>query len=365
MRIYKILFLCFFLIFLPEVMGLEGAKFREKLDAVMKPLVAKKEFVGIVVGVITEKGQRIFSYGTISKNSKQAPDGKTIFEIGSISKVFTATLLSIMEQKKQLKLTDPINKFFPGKRVPCYRERKITLLDLITHHSGLPRMPTNWAPVNPLDPYVDYTRRELYQFLEKYKLTRKPGKKFEYSNLGVGLLGHILSLHAKKKYEDLILEKICIPLQMNDTKIKLSKEQKKRLAQGHLVQDPTTPCHWDVLAGAGALRSTTNDMLKFLAAQLGIRKSSLYKDMKRCHPEQRIIIKTKGYRLSIALGWHLLKTKKANMVWHNGGTYGFTSFAGFVPKKKFGVVILTNSFSLPKINQINQMGFQVLGLLLK
>src|SRR5262249_11166935 len=152
---------------------------------------------GIVVGVIEPGGRRVVPYGGLAKGDPRTLDGDTVFEIGSITKVFTSLLLADAVKRREVALTDPISKFLPDRvKSPERGDRAITLQDLSTHTSGLPRLPANFAPKNASNPYADYSVEDLYQFLGGYQLTRDIGTQYEYSNLGGGLLGHVLALRA-------------------------------------------------------------------------------------------------------------------------------------------------------------------------
>ncbi len=297
--------------------------------------------VGIVVGLIDAKGRRIISYGRPAKGDKRALDGDTVFEIGSITKVFTSLVLMDMAQKGEIALDDPVSKFLPSTaKVPEYNGKKITLADLSTQSSGLPRMPSNFAPKDPLNPYADYTVERMYDFLGHYELTREIGSKYEYSNLGVGLLGHALSLKAGTGYEAMVKARVLAPLKMTDTAVTLNTGMQARIATGHNDQLNPTPL-WDLptFAGAGALRSTANDMLTFLAANLGYTESSLAKAIAA---EISIRKPTGNPALEIAYAWHILKKGDRSLIWHNGGTGGFRTFIGFDPQTKVGMVLLSN-----------------------
>ena len=238
----------------------------------------RKDRVGIVVGIIEPAGRRIIAHGNFDKNDARPVSGDTVFEIGSTTKVFTSLLLADMVQHGEVSLSDPVAKYLPSDvKVPERGGRAITLDDLARHRSGLPRLPANLnASANPLNPYAQYSVPQLYEFLSSYTLPRDIGASFEYSNLGVGLLGHVLSLAAGKDYETLIRTRICQPLGMNSTAITLSPELNAKLAAGHDNRYEATQ-NWDLptLAGAGALRSTADDMVTFLAAQLGYKSSEL------------------------------------------------------------------------------------------
>jgi len=320
---------------------------RERID------VAKKS-VGIVVGLIDEKGTRIVSYGKPSQDSAQTVNGDSVFEIGSVTKVFTATLLCDMVERGELNLDDPISKFLPATvKAPTHDGKGITLRQLSSQVSGLPRMPGNFAPKDPNNPYADYSVEQMYSFLSGYALTRDPGAQYLYSNLGVGLLGHILTRRAGMDYETLVRTRELRPLKMSDTAIELTPGMKARLASGH-NQMLKPVANWDLptLAGAGALRSTVNDLLKFVGANLGLTKSPLAVAMQKAHQPQH---DTGTPGLEVGLGWHILTKFNTEIVWHNGGTGGYHSFVGFDKKKRRGVVILSNS-----TNDIDDIGRHLL-----
>ena len=304
--------------------------------------------VGIVVGVIEPKGRRIVAYGKLERGDPRTLDGNTIFEIGSITKVFTSLLLADMVARGEVSLDDPVAKYLPETvKIPSRGDRQITLHDLSTHTSGLPRLPSNMKPANPANPYADYTVEQLYQFLSDYKLPRDPGAKFEYSNLGGGLLGHALAGRSGMDYEALVKSRICGPLGMNSTRISLSPEMKVRLAVGHDDRMKPVP-NWEIptLAGAGALRSSANDLLTFLAANIGYTKSPLASAMAGMLKSPR---PTGDPDREIALGW-LMEDKK--IMWHNGGTGGFRSVIAFDPRVRVGVVVLSNASTAAGVDAI-------------
>ena len=296
--------------------------------------------IGIVAGIVDANGRRIVSYGSLAKNDNRQLDGDTVFEIGSMTKVFTSLVLMDMVRHGEVALTDPISKYLPKTvKVPERNGRKITLADLSTQSSGLPRLPTNMAPKDENNPYADYTVQQMYDFLSGYKLTRDIGSQYEYSNLGVGLLGHVLSLRAGMNYEALVRTRVCDPLGLKDTRITLTPEMKARLAVGHSSGlDPVQ--NWDLptLAGAGALRSTANDMLTFLAANLGFVKTPLAPDM----ADEVSVRRSAGSHMEIAYAWHIQTEDGSSIIWHNGGTGGYRTYMGYDPKARVGVVVLAN-----------------------
>ncbi len=207
--------------------------------------IAKKS-VGIVAGLIDEKGTRVVSYGKSSQDGTQTVNGDSVFEIGSVTKVFTATLLADMVERSELNLDDPISKFLPATvKAPTHDGKAITLRQLSSQVSGLPRMPANFAPKDQTNPYADYSVEQMYAFLSGYSLTRDPGSQYLYSNLGVGLLGHILARRAGMDYETLVRTRILQPLKMSDTAIELTSGMKARLATGH-NQNLKPVANWDI-----------------------------------------------------------------------------------------------------------------------
>lgn len=311
----------------------------------------ERQSVGIVVGVIEPKGRRLVSYGSLDKGDQRPLNGDTIFEIGSITKVFTSLLLADMVERGEVALADPIAKYLPASvKVPQRGGRAITFQDLATHTSGLPRLPANLTPKDPANPYADYSVEQLYQFLSTYELTRDIGSKYEYSNFGGGLLGHVLARRAGMDYETLVRTRISVPLEMTSTGITLTPEMKTRLAVGHNASMAAVP-NWDLptLAGAGALRSTANDMLAFVAANLGYTKSPLAPAMAAMLKVRR---PTGSPGLEIALGWHIFTRDGNDIIWHNGGTGGYRSFIGYDPKARAGVVVLSNAETATGVDDI-------------
>lgn len=366
----KPIFLLIFLTFLTATFLLSSAALAQPIpiasipkdDEIRKILVerlgALSDRVGIVVGVIDPDGRRVIAHGAFAHDDQRRVDGDTVFEIGSASKVFTSLLLASMVQDKQDKkvsLDDPVSKHLPSGVVMPERGRAITLEDLARHRSGLPRLPDNLEQnLDPQNPYAHYTVQQLYDFLSNYRLTRTVDSQFEYSNLGAGLLGHVLALAGGKDYETLIRSRICAPLGMKSTAITLSPNMKARLAPGHDNRYERAS-NWDIptLAGAGAIRSTANDMLSFLAAQLGYAKS----DLDPAIALTRAARKPADGEMEIGLGWMIRKTHDSEVIWHNGGTGGYRSFAGFDLKARTGVVVLTNVSTLAGVDDL---GFHLL-----
>jgi len=333
----------------PESVVLSDAEIRKIL---VERIDTFHQGVGIVVGVIDPQGRRVIAYGSLDKGDLRPLNGDTIFEIGSATKVFTSLLLADMVQRGEVALSDPIEKYLPSDvKVPQRGGRSITLVDLATHTSGLPRLPTNMAMKDPANPYADYTVEQLYQFLSTYQLTRDIGSQFEYSNLGGGLLGHVLARRAGMDYETLVRSRIAGPLDMTSTAITLSPEMRARLAVGHNAELKPVP-NWDIptLAGAGALRSSANDLLTFLAANLGYTKTPLAAAMASMLAVRR---PTGNAGMGeVGLAWIISKPSTDEIIWHNGGTGGYRSFMGYDPKTRVGVVVLSNTFTAAGVDDI-------------
>ncbi|MGA9885699.1 MAG: serine hydrolase domain-containing protein [Candidatus Acidiferrales bacterium] len=315
---------------------------------------AMRRSVGIVVGAIDADGRRVVAYGHLDRGDARPLNGQTIFEIGSVTKVFTSLLLSEMVHRGKVTLNDPVAKFLPSDvKVPERRGKQITLVDLATHTSGLPRLPSNLTHRNIRNPYADYKVADLYQFLSTYTLKRDIGRKYEYSNLGGGLLGLALSLRAGMNYGELVQKLICGPLVMNSTGIQLTPEMKARLAVGQNAAMQAVP-NWDfgpATEGAGALRSDADDMLTFVAANLGYAKTPLAPAMTAM---LRVRRPTGQAGLEIALGWHVLAKYGREIVWHNGGTGGYRSFIGFDPQSRVGVVAFSNTSTWEGVDDIGK-----------
>ena len=313
----------------------------EDLTELIRSRVQEDRAVGIVLGVMEVDGStRIASFGEAGPDAR--PLGpKSVFEIGSITKAFTGILLADMVARGEVSLSDPVSAHLPDPvTMPSRGGREITLLELSTHHSALPRLPGNMSPADATNPYADYTVGQMYSFLSGHELRRDIGSEYEYSNLAVGLLGHVLARTAGKSYEDAIRERILEPLGMEMTGITLRDATEDWMARGHDDRGRVAPL-WDLptLAGAGALRSNVEDMLKFLAANTGPPESNLERSMRTSHE----IRKDMNPQMSIGLNWHVRKVGDSKIVWHNGGTGGFRTFAGFDPEKGVGAVVLTNS----------------------
>jgi D-alanyl-D-alanine-carboxypeptidase/D-alanyl-D-alanine-endopeptidase len=311
------------------------ANVRARVDAGWTP--------SIVVGVVDASGPRYFGYGKMAVDGGAPVTERTIYEIGSITKVFTGVVLADMALQGEVALDDPVQRYLPDSvRVPGTDSQPITLRLLSAQRSGLPRMPTNFAPRDASNPYADYDAARLYAFLDSYTLTRAAGAAYEYSNVGVGLLGLALTRRAGTTYEDLVRRRILAPLGMTSTMVTLTDAARTCLAHGSADGRPAANWDLDALAGAGALRSTAADMTTFLAAAMGLRRTPLDAAFRLAAEPQ--FDAGPDAMMRIGLGWHVRQgAGGTRIVWHNGGTGGYHSWAGYDPVRRLATVVLTNS----------------------
>ncbi|MBL8767375.1 MAG: serine hydrolase [Planctomycetes bacterium] len=323
--------------------GLE--ELEPRIRALAQPMLDADHVPGMAIGVLKAGERHTFGVGRVRLDAEGAPTADTLYEIGSISKVFTAALLADAHLRGTLSIEDPLAKFMPeGSDAPEYDGVGITLMQLSTHRSALPRMPPNWLPPELTDPFKGYDRARLFRDLEDVVLTRAPGAQYEYSNLAVGLLGQIVVDASKaQNYEALLKERIATPLGMHDTTLELSAEQRARFAPPYNADlRPDHDWSFDALAGAGAIRSTVDDMLKFAEADLAAETDASGDAARRALAfthEKRADLPGDPAG-GVALGWHL---RGDGARWHNGQTGGYHAFLGVAPKHDLAVVVLSNA----------------------
>jgi len=312
----------------------------QSADQLARDRVDAGETPGIVVAVYQDGKTTYYTHGFANIAAQRKPDSKTLFEIGSITKTFTTTVLAEQVEEGKVKLTDPIQKFLPdGVKSPVRGDKVITFEDLASARSGLPRLPDNMNPADNFNPYLDYTEDKLFAFLNNYNLPRDIGSQYEYSNLGMGLLGVLVSRIDGKLYRETVEQRILNPLGMNSTFLNSPGRNDKNIAQGYADTNLAPAWTWadgSCIQGAGGLLSNAEDMMKYLLANMNPKDNALGRAMKNAH-QPRMEVGRNG--MKIGLGWHL----RNKIIWHNGGTGGFRTFAGFEPEKKMAVVVLTNS----------------------
>jgi CubicO group peptidase (beta-lactamase class C family) len=288
-----------------------------------------------LIFAVNGDNSEVVAFGTLDDG--KAPDGATVYEIGSITKTFTATLLARAVLSGRITLDTPLARLLPDYRIPSRGGKEITLGMLATQHSGLPRLPSNLQPKDPADPYADYDAARLKAFLAGYQMPRDPGAAYEYSNLGFGLLGYALAQFQHTTYAAMLDQEILGPLGMTMSATAFTDAMRAHLARGHdATGKPAKNWEFAALAGAGAIRSTANDMLRYLKANMGIDQSPLAAAMKLAQSPRRGI----GNSMRIGLAW---MTTDKGIVWHNGQTAGYASFLGFTADGTKGVVIISNT----------------------
>ncbi|WP_416672474.1 serine hydrolase domain-containing protein [Egbenema bharatensis] len=340
----------------PSVERLDMATQIEQLAA---DYVMQRERVGLIVGLYQDGQIRVHGFGQ-GQEQNVPPDGNSVYEIGSITKVFTGITLAALEQQGQVTLDDPIADYLPPTLQLAPDVAAITLRQLATHTSGLPVLPDNLftEATDEANPYRDYTARDLYLALEHMTLIHLPGRVVAYSNLGMGLLGHLLERRTNQPYETLVQDLLLSPLEMSDTTIALSPEQQQRRLPGHLPNgEITSSWDFDVLAPAGAFHSTANDMLRFIQASLTERDTPVSQAIARSQEPQ-----WDNGEDEIGLAWQISSFPDALTVyWHNGGTGGYASFMGIDLEHQTGVILLSNySDWLMEDDSLDWMGLALL-----
>jgi serine-type D-Ala-D-Ala carboxypeptidase/endopeptidase len=364
---------------------------------VVRPLLDSRNGIGLALGVVSGGVRRVFAYGRPGGKHTEPVDGRTIFEVGSLTKPFTAALLALTVEEGLMNFDTPVCSLLPELRnLP----RTITPLRLATHTSGLPRLPPQfflrswiWSPRNP---YAAFTADDLLAALSRHESRKSDAAElngsYRYSNLGYGLLGYILARIRDMSYERAVTRHLCDPLQMGDTRVTLSAAQQERLALPHGSWGGSTS-NWDMgsLEGAGALHSTVRDMLEFVAANLGGGPAPLVRALDACHELQleltrpqrggwSVIGRWLSHRIlgnipppcGITAGWHLsrLQPESDTVHWHNGDTGGYRAFAGFFRTAGIGVVVLSNrgpgTYDLvSRAPSVTEIGFNLLRRLIR
>ena len=344
------------------------AKFRtskipsEMARSVLGPLIPENSAVGIVVGITGRTGRSIFSCGDPNF------DGNTMFEIGSVTKVFTGTILATMIQDGLIRESDPIGKFVPQNGVssnPALQEIKVS--HLATHTAGLPGLPNNVSKARMTffgltrwgDPYHGYPADRLYEAIRTAAPKTTPGKTMSYSNFGMGLLGQILADLEHTDYERLLLKRVCDKLNMQRTRIHLSSQLSKDLASGHL-QNGEPASNWDLgaLAGAGGIKSCINDLLIFVEEHLSPTNEALAGPIQMTMtPRHQASTNT-----AVGLAWFRMQRDNQTIWFHNGGTGGYSAFVGIDKDAGIGLVVLANACFA---NELTGASFEFLSLLAK
>lgn len=309
----------------------------QDLELMLRYLVEDVEAEGIVLGVIERDGvTRTVSYG--NSDPSGAPIGPgSVFEIASITKTFTATLLADMVARGEVDLDDPVSRHLPGGvTVPALGGDEITLLDLATHTSGLSDpVLVEALTARGISNYLTVPVNDLYAVVADYDLPREPGSAFEYSNVGFALLGLALAEAGGAPLRGLVAERILEPAGMVRTGYDVEQ------VSGHYGGEAVPPTASSVaLDGAGGLRSNMEDMLRYLAANLGQPETDLERAMRTAHEALRPASEGGS---EVGLAWHTFTLNGRRLIEHGGDVGGFTARIAFDPERQVGAVILTNS----------------------
>jgi D-alanyl-D-alanine-carboxypeptidase/D-alanyl-D-alanine-endopeptidase len=319
----------------------------------------RKSSAGMIAMLIDESGTRMSSYGS-SGRPDVAMDGDAVFEIMSNTKVLTSLLLADMESRGEVSFADPVIKYLPATVKMRERGGPITLLDLATYTSGLPNMPGNvppmwWASTAPMS---EYTQEKLFEFLAAFEPVHPPGTHYEYANLGFGLLGIALANRAGIPYEELLIKRICAPLGMSQTRIALTDDMSRHLVRGHdLDMKPTELWTWPAMPGAGCVRSTANDLTKYVKACMGITRTKLKTSLAELTQTQR---PTSLPGTNAGMGWFLTSTGDDQVVWKSGLSMGCNTFMGYSRRERRGAVLLGNFLWQPLDAGTISLGFKLI-----
>jgi CubicO group peptidase (beta-lactamase class C family) len=328
------------------------------LDVVVRrhgdAFVAERPHAAVVFAVTTPAGRRTWGFGAIERDGRRTtPDSKTLYEIGSITKTLTSTILADLVVKGTIKLDDPVRTQLPCDwEFPTRDGRDVSFLHLATHTSSLPRMPPGFGPFLVLtgsgdDPYSQYRDENLRLTLAGLELQRPIGSRYEYSNLGAGLLGFALAKAAEEESVDaLFAHRVLEPLRLADTTFDLTDEQHSRLAPPFKANgDASHEWRFDCLKACGGLRSNADDMLAYAEAAMGRTDTPLRPAFDLAIQRWREI---GSGEQAIGLGWFVQPMPApgrgpTRLVWHNGATGGYRAFLGMLPEYGSAVVVLSNT----------------------
>jgi CubicO group peptidase (beta-lactamase class C family) len=312
------------------------------VDSVANAYLKQQNTQSLAIGILKNGQTKTYFYGETAKGNQTPPTKTSVYEIGSLSKVFTAILLSNLVEEGTITLDQPIALFLPDTLKKNGELSKITFQMLANHTSGLPRLPDNLDKVkgfNEHDPYKTYDKKALYNYLASFKNKKNPGEEYEYSNLGYAVLGDIICSIDKKSYDQLVKDIICKPLEMSNTFQVLDPKRKDTFKVYNKEGQEVIPWSFDAFGPAGGLKSTLEDLLKFANAQFKMPQTPLENAM----ANTRLFTFFLPPDTDLGLAWHMNLIDDLTVYWHNGGTAGSSSYLALSPDKKSGVVILSNS----------------------
>ena len=304
--------------------------------------IAAGNYNSMIITFINDNKTTTKSFGEITVGSGIKPDKNTLFEMSSISKTFLGSLVGILAERGEIKLDDPINNYLPpGVKLASMNGKEITILNLSTHFSGVPNLPTDY----PIDkesnaPYTNYSIDDLWNSVNAFRPDRAAGDKWEYSAFGFGILSQALAYHFGRDYFEMVQEEILAPLGMSDTFLHLPQSEKHRFAQGHLPDGTKTNqmINNGAMLASGSMLTSTADMIKYMKAHMGLLKTPIYKGLLVSHP----LYTTNN---NMGLGWEIKPDSTSRNNYGTGG--GHRAYVGFnkekTGKSKIGVIVFTNT----------------------
>lgn len=311
------------------------------IDKKTEKFIQENKINGLVIGIVKNGKTTFKSYGTTEEGMNILPDSNTVFELASTSKLFTTSTLQLMIDSGELKTNDKIQSILSGIVTLPDNAQNTTLQHLATHLSGFPSLPNSFLAkmTDTTNPYKDLLLSDLYEYLKTCEGKQADGT-FEYSNFGMGLLGQLLALKAGQDYEQLIKNRLLIPLAMNNTFVTIDSRNIQSIIQGYDENGQKAPVWTDhVLTGAGSFLSNAADMVKFIKANLDEKNAPISPSLLKTHLPQ--LDGTTG------LGWILAdKYDKflgnKNIIWHNGMAGGYSSHLVVDKSNNYGFIILSN-----------------------
>lgn len=331
---------------------------RNTVSTFVDPLIKEAGYVGVAIGIVTASGAKVYGFGDVKRQRPERPSGETVFALASVTKTFTGVLLADMTRRGLVRLDDPISRYLPrrvlGPRNPL---ASVTLLDLATHTAGFPKNLPREVDAPAEEPRGPLTVPQLHGFLRTYRPSAQPGSEFHYSNIGIALLGHILELVSGRSYETMVEERICKPLGMKSTRIDPTSSMFRRMAQGYGKRlNPVSMRKFAVGKSSGGLYSTADDMLRYVAAHMGLVSAAIVPAMVDARtPHRQVPGKKDAF---MGLGWHIRRVRGMEIVTKNGGVRGFQSYVAFVPSAQIGVVALANAS--PEGRELDRAGRRIL-----
>jgi D-alanyl-D-alanine-carboxypeptidase/D-alanyl-D-alanine-endopeptidase len=318
-----------------------------------KTFLENQQTVGLSIGILKDGKTYTYDFGTTERGKPHPPAAHTLYGIASITKTFTGTLLAQADIEKKVSLDDDVRKYLDGDYPNLeYQGQPVRLWQLINHTSGLPM-------ISPLEKAAmetgqdndvvqnavreaaflkRYTQADFFRDLHSVTLTRIPGVQFSYSNVAAQLLGLVLGRVYRKSYEELVRTQITEPLKMNDTKVTLTPAETARLPKGYSASNAFL---WPVsvrFPAAGSLKSTTADMLKYIAWHLAEKDEAV----KLTHQPAGNTVWSQDNSFTVGLNWQILQAAGQRKIFQDGNIPGFHSMCALYPELHLGIIVLTN-----------------------